>query len=245
MSGSAMNSHMDSSGWPYEDNADHRAPARRQRRDGFPRPGFLAAPFSSATWRETLQAVLNLPVGIVTFSFAVILLSFGLGTVVTFIGLPVLAVTVLGCRGFGAMERARASALLGLDVAAPAPVRSSRPGLYGWIGAALRSGAGWRSVLYGLLMLPLGIVSFTMAVTLWYVAIACATYPLWEWVYPRFFGQPGLELYSNDNHSHYLTSVPEIAGLCGLGIVVFFVTPQVLRGLANIQRAMVRGLLSD
>jgi len=239
-----MDNGLDSAGWPYEDNADHRAAAPRAPRGGAPRPSFLASPFTSSTWRETLQALLNLPVGVVAFSCVVTLLSFGLGTVATFIGLPVLAATLAGCRWFGAMERARASALLGLDAPAPARPRPTRPGVYGWIGATLRNGAGWRGALYSVLMLPLGIVSFTTAVSLWCVAISCATYPLWQWVYPSLFNQPGIELYDNNNHAHYLSSVPQIAGVCGLGLVLLFVTPQVLRGLADLHRAMVRGLLS-
>ena len=235
---SALDDGLDSAGWPYDtDTAD-------RLRGKAPRPGFLASPFTSGTWRETLQALVNLPVGVVAFSWVAVVLSFGLGTVVTFIGLPVLAAALLGARRIGALERARASALLGLDVPAPAPLSPARPGLYAWIGAALRDGAGWRSVLYSVLMLPMGIVSFATAVSLWCVAIPSVTYPLWQWVYPDLFHQPGIELYENNNHSHYLSSVPDIAGVCGLGLVVLFVTPMVLRGLADVQRAMVRQLLS-
>lgn len=239
-----MTSTLDSAGWQYEDDSHGRLRERPDHRGEAPGPGFLASPFAAGTWRETLQAVLNLPVGIVAFSYVVIMLAFGLGTVVTFIGLPVLAAAVVSSRGFAAMERARAAALLGLDVPAPAPLRAARPGLNGWVSAALKDGAGWRGVLYSLLMLPLGIVSFTAAVALWCVAIPCASYPLWQWVFPTYVHRPGIQLYDNNNHTHYLSTVPEIAGVCALGLVVMFITPQVLRGLADVQRAMVRGLLS-
>ncbi|QMU72802.1 sensor domain-containing protein [Streptacidiphilus sp. P02-A3a] len=235
-----MSSTLDSAGWPYRDDTADRAAARRER----PAPGFLAAPFAARSWRETLQGVLNLPVGIVAFCSTVTTISFGLGTVVTVLGLPVLAAVLTGCRGFAAMERSRAAALLGLRVPAPAPPHRRRPGVAGWIRAALSDAPSWRAALYNLLLLPLGIASFTAAVVLWSVAITCASYPLWQWVFPTFVHQPGVQLYEYHGHTHYLSSVPEIAGACALGLVLLFVAPQVLRGLANVQRAMVRGLLS-
>lgn len=215
---------------PYRGDADGRA-------------GFLTAPFEKRVWRESLHLLVNLPVGIAAFSYAVTVTAFGLGTVLTFVGLPVLAAAVLGCRGFGAMERARARATLDLDVPAPAPPQPSRPGLMSWIGATLSSGAGWRSVLYSVLMLPLGIASFTVTVTMWAVGLSMSSYPLWQWVFPRFVGRPGVQLYSGNGHTHYLSSVPTMAATCAVGLLVLFLTPWAVRGLAAVQRGMVRGML--
>ncbi len=207
------------------------------------RPGFLTAPFEGRVWRESLHMLVNLPVGIVAFTYAVTMLTLGVGTVMTFVGLPVLAAALLGCRAFGAMERGRARATLDLDVAGPAPRQPSRPGLMAWIRAVLTSGAGWRSLLYSLLMLPLGIVSFSVTLTLWAAGIGYASYPLWQWVFPHYADMPGLQLYSDNDHTVYLSSVPQIAGVCAAGLVLMFLAPWAVRGLAGIQRAMVRGLL--
>ncbi|MHA6760681.1 sensor domain-containing protein [Streptacidiphilus sp. PAMC 29251] len=54
---------------------------------------------------------------------------------------------------------------------------------------------------------------------------------------------PGLQLYENNGHTVYLSSVPQIAGVCAAGLLVMFLTPWAVRGLAAVQRAMVRGLL--
>jgi hypothetical protein len=235
-----MSGTLDGMGWPAEDLRG----GSRDLDGGSSGPGFLAAPFSARSWRESLQAVVNLPVGVLLFSVVVTLLTAGLATVVTFVGLPLLAVTLAACRGFGAMERARASALLGVGTAAPAPPRADRPGLSGWTAARLKDGAGWRAALYSVLMLPLGILSSVLTVTLWSVALSTASYPLWQWVFPAYVHRPGVQLYQNGNHVHYLSTVPEIAGVCALGVLLVFVTPQLVRGLAGIQRAMVRGLLA-
>ena len=243
-----------------ESQQDWDEPYQRTQAPGRPRPsqrrpGFLTAPFEGRVWRESLHLLVNLPVGIVGFTFAVTLLSFGLGTVLTFIGLPVLAFTLLGCRGLGATERARARATLDLDLdpdqdldPAPgtrrAPLRpSSRPGPTGWIASVLKSGAAWRSVLYSLLMLPFGVLSFSVTLTLWVAGIGYGSYPLWQWVFPYYVNVPGLQLYTDNGHTVYLSSVPQIAGVCAAGLLVLFLTPWAVRGLAAVQRAMVRGLL--
>ena len=44
---------------------------------------------------------------------------------------------------------------------------------------------GWKGLLYGVLMLPWGIVSFTVVVTLWTVAWSLAVFPLVGWWLPR------------------------------------------------------------
>lgn len=72
---------------------------------GFPEPrehrlpAALRAPIEARTWREFLYLLLNLPMGIIGFVFTVTMLSLGAGLLVTFLGLPVLAVMLAGCRG--------------------------------------------------------------------------------------------------------------------------------------------------
>jgi hypothetical protein len=94
-----------------------------------------------------------------------------------------------------------------------------------------------------LLMLPMGILGFVLSVVLWSVGIAAALYPTYHWVFPRYGGRPGYKLWDDDNHSHYIHTVPEIAATCTVGIVLVPLTPQVVRALAAVRRAMARRLL--
>lgn len=195
------------------------------------------------TWRETLHLILDLPLGVLSFSYVVSLLCFGLGTAMTFLGLPILVACVGGARGFATMERARARALLGEDVPAPTAVAPPRPGFVGWIRGMLGNGANWRAALYAFLLLPMGVLGFTLAVTLWSVGVSAALYPLYQWVFPTYVGWPGYRLWENDGHSHYVSTWPEIAATCVAGIVLILLATQVVRGLAAVRRAMARGLL--
>ncbi|AXI81357.1 sensor histidine kinase [Peterkaempfera bronchialis] len=212
-----------------------------------PGPGLLGAPFAARTWKEFLHLLLDLPIAVAAFVYVVVMISLGMGLAVTFLGLPVLAAGVAGARGWAAMERARAAALLGVRVGRPSPLRPTRPGLMGWLGAVLKDGVSWRNVLYCVLMLPWSIFSFTVSVVFWLYGWAMLTYPAWQWVFPTYTDQPGLQLYGDGPGGRpdvYLDSVPEVAAACALGVLLVFTTPWLIHGMANVNRAMVRGLLS-
>ncbi|MFE2227920.1 sensor histidine kinase [Streptomyces kronopolitis] len=207
-------------------------------------PVGLRAPFSGRTWRETLYLFLNLPMAMVMFTYTVTVVSLGAGLLVTFLGIPVLAAGLAGARGLGTLERARARALLGLDVADPGPVRAAKPGLMGWVGAVLKSGASWRHVVYGLLHFPWGIFSFVCTLTFWTVGWALLTYPLWRWAFPAYVDQPGLQLWGDgQGHGAFLDGPAELAVTGGVGLLMVLAGPWVVRGLTQVDRVMVQGLL--
>ncbi|MER6984626.1 sensor domain-containing protein, partial [Streptomyces carpinensis] len=70
-------------------------------------PAGLRAPFEARSWREFGYVLLGLPIGILLFTYAVTMGVAGAGLLVTFLGIPVLAAGLAGCRGFGVLERAR------------------------------------------------------------------------------------------------------------------------------------------
>ncbi|RFU87715.1 sensor histidine kinase [Streptomyces triticagri] len=206
-------------------------------------PPALRAPFAARTWSEFGYILLSLPIATFTFVFAVTALSLGAGLLVTFIGIPVLAAGLAGLRGFGAMERMRARSLLRLEVGDPDPVRPKKSGGMAWIGAVLKSGASWRTVLYSFLHFPWAIFSFVVAVTFWTVGWGLLTYPLWQWVFPMYTGQDGIQLYGDETHSVYLNSPLEIAATALIGLLVTLATPWLIRSLTMVDRLMVTGLL--
>ncbi|MFD7442591.1 sensor histidine kinase [Streptomyces sp. NPDC059909] len=206
-------------------------------------PQALRAPFEARTWREFGYLMLSLPLSVVFFSLAVSFTAAGLGLVVTFLGIPVLAATLAMCRGFGALERARARALLRLDVTDPAPVRPRRGGAMAWIGAMLKSGVSWRHLLYSLLHLPWAVFAFCVALPFWVYGWGFATYPLWHWAFPVYAGVDGLQLYGDRTHSVYLDSPFELAVTSATGLLLVLATPWIVRGLATVDRLLVAGLL--
>ncbi|GFH80691.1 MULTISPECIES: sensor histidine kinase [Streptomyces diastaticus group] len=206
-------------------------------------PQVLAAPFAARTWGEFAHLLLNLPIATATFVYAVTALALGTGLLVTFIGVPVLALGLAGCRGVGVLERARARALLGLRVAEPQPVRRRKPGVLGWMTSVLRSGESWRQLLYTLLHFPWAVFAFCLVLPVWAYGWAMLTYPLWQWVFPRYADIPGIQLYGDGDRQVYLDSPPEIALASVVGLALTLLVPWLIRGLASVDRLMVAELL--
>ncbi|WP_030416561.1 sensor histidine kinase [Streptomyces sp. NRRL S-1448] len=207
-------------------------------------PVALRAPFSGRTWREFLYLFLSYPIACVLFVYAVGVLAVGAGLLVTFLGIPVLAGGLAGARGLGGLERARARALLGLEVATPEPVRPAKPGLMAWIGAVLKSGVSWRHLLYCLLRFPWAIFAFIFSLTFWTLGWMLLTYPLWRWVFPAYLGQPGIQLWGDGlGNGLYVDTPAEIGLVSGAGLLLVLAGPWVIRGLTQVDRVLVHGLL--
>ncbi|MEU9032750.1 sensor domain-containing protein [Streptomyces sp. NPDC048383] len=152
--------------------------------------------FDAVTWKEIAYLLSNLPVALIGFVYTVVMISTAGGLSVTAIGLPLLACVLYGSRQLGKLDRARARALLGVRVDEPTPLPGPKRsgGFFPWLWAAVKDPVAWRTVLYELVRLPWGVLTFTVALT--------GLFVLWP------------------------------------------VLPYVVRGLANVDRAMVRGLLS-
>ncbi|WP_433546195.1 sensor histidine kinase [Streptomyces sp. CA-294286] len=166
------------------------------RTPGSEPPPTRAFAFDRHMWKEVAHLLLDLPAALLGFVVTVIVMVLGSGLAVTVIGLPLLAAGLVAARWIGRWERARARVLLGVRVDEPSPLRAARTqdGLFPWLWTALKDPVGWRSVLYSVIRLPWGILTFTLALV--------STVLLWP------------------------------------------VLGYVARGLTNVDRAMVRGLLS-
>ncbi|MFF1507829.1 sensor histidine kinase [Streptomyces sp. NPDC058326] len=206
-------------------------------------PAAIRAPFEARTWRGLLYVLIGLPLSVCWFALSVAFVSAGAGLLITFLGVPILAGALAMCRGFGAVERARARGLLGLDVRAPEPVRGRTGGAFSWMGAMLKSGASWRHLLYAVLHMPWAVFSFSVTVAFWSWGWGLFLYPLWQWVFPAYLGQDGIQLYGDGTHGLYLDSPFEIAVTSLIGLLFVMVGPWLLRGFVAVDRLLVSGLL--
>ena len=215
----------------------------RAAKEGRRLPTALRAPLAARSWRELGYVLLSLPISIMLFTYAITMVSLGAGLLVTFLGVPVLAGALAGCRGFGALERARARRLLDLDVADPEPLRMKKNGPMAWMGAVLKSGTSWRHLLYAVLHFPWAVFSFVVALNFWAYGWALLTYPLWFWLFPMYGGGGGLQLYGDEHHRIYLDNPFEITVTGLVGLLFTLATPWIVRALTMVDRVMVHGLL--
>jgi signal transduction histidine kinase len=192
------------------------------------------------TWKRTAHLLADLPLGIAWFTVVVTGLSVGFGSIVTLIGIPVLLALLLFSRVISAVERARAGVLL--DTRIPSPFGHGLSGGTIWqkVKGLVTDAAAWKALVYGVVMLPLGIFNFTIAVTLWAVALGGLTYVLWGWSLPQ--GEDDWTLwYRGDLDGGEFAVVVLVYFMAGL--VVLLATPHVMRGLAALDRGLIRGLL--
>ncbi|MET7758984.1 sensor domain-containing protein [Streptomyces sp. NPDC005389] len=206
-------------------------------------PAAIRAPFEGRTWRALLYVLIGLPLSVCWFALSIAFVSAGAGLLITFLGVPILAGALAMCRGFGFVERARARALLDVDVRAPEPVRGRTGGAFSWMGAMLKSGASWRHLLYAIVHMPWAVFSFSVTVAFWAWGWSLFTYPLWQWVFPAYVGQDGIQLYGDGSHDLYLDSPFEIAVTSLVGLLFVMVGPWLLRGFVAVDRFLVSGLL--
>ncbi|MFI6000645.1 sensor histidine kinase [Streptomyces sp. NPDC051366] len=160
------------------------------------RPPPVRPALGAVAWKETVHLLSNLPLALVGFVYTVTMVATAGGLSVTAIGLPLLAGGLLASRQLGRLERARARALLGVRVEEPTPLPGPRRagGFFPWLWAGVKDPVAWRTVLYELVRLPWGVLTFAVA-------------------------------------------------LVGL-LVLWPVLPYLVRWLSNVDRLMVRGLLS-
>ncbi len=194
--------------------------------------------FEARTWLESLHLLLDLGAGIAFFTMAVTFLSVSFGLAVTLIGIPLLAISVVSGRLVGVVERMRARLLLGSDFPGFAPFGTEGR----WtdrLRAGLTDRPGWKGLAYGLIMLPWGILTFTMTVVLWSVAWSFAVFPTFGW-----WTTDNATVTWNNHHLGGGQKVLVIAGVGLLGLVLLVLTPWAIRGMATVDRLLIGALLS-
>lgn len=140
----------------------------------------LLRPWRTArTWRVLTHVLLDLVIGTITFTIIISLLATSVGLLVTFIfAVPVAWLLFVIATGLGRVERTRFAALLDVELAPPYPALS--PGSW-WshLIQRVRSAGRWREILYLLLLLPLGVVTFCAAVISWCGSLALLGLPFY------------------------------------------------------------------
>jgi signal transduction histidine kinase len=135
------------------------------------------------TYGRIAYLLLALPLGIAEFTFLVTALSTGVGLAITLIGIPILIVSLYAWIWMAGLERRLIGALTGVEI--PDPYRPLPEGSH-WqrLQARLTDPATWKDLVFLLLQLPAGILSFVIAVTVLSVGVGSLTLPLWYWAIP-------------------------------------------------------------
>jgi signal transduction histidine kinase len=199
---------------------------------------FLSPLVEARTYLATLDLWLDLAFGILWFTLFTVGITFGLGMLITLVGLPILIATFFLARGGAWLERGRVRLLLGTEIEQPTlrrPPKSDR--LIRRLLAPFQDRTTWKELVYLWLVQPLlSIVNFTVAVTAWAVPLWAITVPIYavEW--------PGSapEIWNGRR----LDTLGETLPLAAVGLLLLPLVPWIIRGLAHVDSSIARALLS-
>lgn len=212
------------------------------RSDGPAMIDLLREPFRRRSLAELLYALIGLPLAVPGFIYAVATPVLSLALLITLMGFPLLVATVRGARGLGAVYRGVAWRILGLRVESPAPPHSE-PGVLGWVKSGLRDTSGWRSLAYLAIKLPVASLTFVVSVVFWAYGLAFTTYPLWWMFVPPSQDSPprhGVRI----GGDVILDSWGRALSTAMIGLIILCSAPWVVRGLVQLDRLLIGGLLS-
>ncbi len=159
--------------------------------------GVIADP---AAWSALLYMSLSLATGVIYFTLAVTALSLSAGMMILIIGVPVAVMFLAAIRATSFFEGLIVESLLGVRMPRRPPVAEDaggRDGVVRRVKSWLSDRQTWTTLLYMLLMLPLGIVYFTLAIVALALSVSAATAPIAWAVFPAAFGLPP------DRYLHY------------------------------------------
>jgi signal transduction histidine kinase len=179
--------------------------------------------------------MLDLVLGVVTFTVVITLLATSVGLLVTFLlAVPVVWLLFVGSAGLGRLERSRFAALLDHRIAPPHPPLPDESWLRR-LWARVKTPSRWREIGYHLLLLPLGAFTFTAAAVVWCGSAALAGLPLYVSALPGGTAEFGL---------FDVGLGPAAFGLAAAGVAgLVLVAPWATLGLAALDRAVADRLL--
>jgi uncharacterized membrane protein len=204
---------------------------------------FFGVAVDPRTYGAIFYLLLSLATGIVYFTFVTTGLSLSAGLAVLIIGIPFFLLFLGLTRVLSLVEGRIVETMLGTRMPRR-PLYSDRT--VGWmdrIKEMLSDVRTWSTILYLFIMLPLGIVYFTLTVTGFSVALAFIAAPL---LYAAAgFGGYGHAL-DMDGVQFGLLGLPPEIGLPLLfvaGVVLLFAMMHFARGIGHVHGAIAKSLL--
>lgn len=205
--------------------------------------GTRTTPGPRASWsqlrRDIVYLIVNLPIAVAAFMVVVTGFTVGVSLLIIWVGLPVLVLTLGIARGFAQLERSRIRTCE--QRALPdAYYRSTDGNLGRRLLAVLGDPQYWRDLAHAVVSFPVRIFTWVVIVTWIATAIGGIAYITYGWALERIPDNQTLwELIGVDSSTFgVLMNV-------ALGLVFLATLPYVARGLAAMEAALGRAMLTN
>ena len=202
-------------------------------------PGrFFGVAADPHTYGALFYLLLALVTGIFYFTWAVAGVSLSGGLSVLIIGIPFIVLFLGSVRGLSLLEGRIVETMLGVRMPRrpPYPAQQGLP-LLKRIGAMFTDGRTWTTLFYMLLMLPLGVIYFTITVTLLSLSLALIGSP-----FAKAFGWNVINM-DFDGFSYYGPGWFGTLALCLAGIMLLFASLHLVRGIGRLHGQIAKHLL--
>lgn len=162
------------------------------RRSGNPFVRFCSVVADPGAWGAVVYMLLSVVTGSIYFTWAVTGIYVSLGLLVLIIGLPVTWLFLLSFRGIALVEGRIVEGLLGVRMPRRAVYPRGQESWWQRFRATAGTRSTWTSLLYMLMMLPAGIVYFTLTISLFAVGLMAIADPVVEHVLDLPLTEPDL-----------------------------------------------------
>ncbi len=218
-----------------------RAPPPPKRRSLIGR--FFGVAADPRTYGALFYMVLSLATGIFYFTWAVTGVALSAGLAVLIIGIPFIVLFLGTVRALSLVEGRLVETMLGVRMPRRPPYPAEQgASLFKRIGAMFVDGRTWGTLFYMLAMLPLGILYFTVTVSLLAVSGGLISAPFVKVV----IGESVIHVGQCIGTPEWICSGggwPGVVILCALGIALLFSTLHLVRGMGWMQGNLAKHLL--
>ena len=196
---------------------------------------FFSVVIDPRAWGAVLYLLFALATGIIYFTWTVTGISLSLGLLVLVIGIPIAGLFILSTRGLALLEGRMVEALLGIRMPHRSFFSNKNPSLWGKFKTLISDKYTWFSLVYMILQLPLGIIYFSVFITLFAISLYFIITPILEVGF-------GLPLFTNYGSQYYLNGWVMPVVVIG-GILLFVVTMHLAKVTGNMHGRLAKAML--
>ena len=211
-----------------------RPPVPPKRRSWLGR--FFGVAADPRTYGALFYLLLTIVIGTFYFSWVVTGASLSLSLLILIIGVPLLVLFLGSVRVLSLVEGRMVEVLLGVRMPRRPTYLEQDQGWLARIGAMFRDGRTWTTMLYFLMMLPLGIAYSVVFTVLLGISLGFMLCPL-ALVFDQAFDLH-VGVWSVAANAPWASPV-----LCMIGVVMLFTTLHLARGIGHLHGLMAKHLL--
>lgn len=196
---------------------------------------FLTVVADPRAYGALIYMLFSLISGIIYFTWATTGLSLTLGLAVLIFGIPFLILFLLSVQGIALVEGRIVEALLGVRMPRRPIASKKHLGFWRWMSALFKDKRSWTTIIYMILMLPLGTIYFTIFIFMLIFGLWGISHPFWQ----HFLGFPVAQFEETEIFIPGWLSPLVVL----VGVLWILITMHAAKGLGRMHGSLAKALL--